>query len=93
MDGLMAMTSTDAMKELLGKLDELPKDSVAVLAGHAFMDALLADARQGGHVGKALLAALNAARDPRDKLYAGMSMLERTMAVTVANTIAKSLGA
>lgn len=93
MDGMTSMTSVGAMQELMSKLGDLPKDSAAVQAGQAFVDAVLADVRAGGHVGKALMTALNAARDPSDALYKGMSMLERTMAVTVANTIAKSLEA
>lgn len=81
----------EELRELMSSLDTLPGDSPAVQAGKAFVDAVLADVRAKGHVGTKLLEALNAARDPKDAVYARLGVMERAMAVAVVNTLAKSM--
>lgn len=81
------------LKDFMASMGELPEDSPAVKAGKQFVNVLLADAAAGGLVGTALKAALNAARDPRDAVYGRLNVVERTMAVTLVGTIAKSLEA
>jgi len=81
------------LKELVEALDTLPGDSPAVVAGKAFVATLLGDVKARGVVGSSLLAALQAARDPRDAVYARLNTVERMMAVGVVNSLAKSLEA
>ena len=83
----------ESFRELMAKMDALPESSKAVVAGKAFVEAIFADVRARGAVGTALLAALNAARDPADPLYKDMSVIERVMATSMLNSLVKSLEA
>lgn len=81
------------MKELVEALDTLPDDSPAVRAVREFVTTLLNDVKARGTVGLSLLAALQAARDPKDPVYGRFNAVERMMAVGVVNSLAKSMEA
>lgn len=79
------------LRELMAQLDTLPAESAVVKAGNALMAEVMADVARGGPVGNALKTMLRAARDPKDPVYSNLGAMERMLAVSVVNSISKSV--